>query len=102
MKSKPEIAMEHVDMAEEPVGPVLTLDLEMLAANGIRIARDDNKLSFWSDRSSHTNKNFEHYGIKLVDAAGYDGLESHIMFEAINRAELQIRLIQVLQGKGIS
>lgn len=91
-------AIAEDEILEVPMSGVLTVDFNTLSEAGIVFKYEDNKLSFWSNAECHTNKAFEIAGIKLCEAGNFDGPESHIMYDAINRAELNIRLIKVLQG----
>lgn len=88
--------------SDRPANGVLALDFHQLRANGIKVEVDVGKgLLLWSDPAFETNEEFSELTVQLVESAGYDGVESHMMYDAINRAELNIRLIGVLQGKGI-
>ncbi len=88
------------DKPEIPADGAIVMSLEKLEANGIHCHFDGERVLFWSDKF-RANKKFDQAGIDLVNAANYDGVESHMMFNAINEMELNIRLIQVLQGKGV-
>lgn len=82
-----------------PSTGVLTVDFITLVDAGILFKYEDNKLSFWSDPDCITNKAFQVASVKLCEAGNFDGPESHLMYDAINRTELNIRLIKVLQGR---
>lgn len=82
-----------------PQSGVLTVDFITLCDAGILFKYEDNRLSFWTDPDCVTNKAFEAASIKLCEVGNFNGPESLLMYDAINRAELNIRLINVLQSK---
>lgn len=102
MKKSTDCVSEVCDAVPVPSNGVIELDFAELAENGINCKLTIDGLALWSNPKYHTNKEFEECGINLVNAAGYNGIESHMMFDAINKAELNIRFIQVLQGKGVT
>ncbi len=98
MKNTVKAAMETEDL-EVPDHGVLCIDTDVLKSAGILFKLFNGKLLMWDDPESPGNEAFSQASVDMCKAAEFTGLETHMMYDAVNRAELNIRLVRVLQGK---
>lgn len=82
-----------------PTTGVMCIDFDKLRDHGMLSAIRDNTLVLWSDPECNVNKSFDDACFALVDAAGYNKIETLMMINSINRTELNIRLIAMLSGR---
>ncbi len=83
-------------LSETPLKGTIDIDLGDLKRAGIEVHLGLERLSFWSLPIVNSKRNKASFAV--CDAGEYTCTESNEMYDAINLADLNIRLCRVLKG----
>jgi hypothetical protein len=86
----------------EPSALSINIPFDLLEANGFIVEKHPKGITLHTDKNLAGNEEWYEAKHELANAGNYeyDSLARTLLFEAIDKAEMQIRLIDAISGKG--